>query len=75
MERYRNIGGNSGIIAYEIAVDSITVKFSDNSVYLYSYRNPGSSHVEKMKVLATNGQGLNSYINTNVKFSYESKLR
>ena len=74
MERYENSGGNSGVIAYEIAVDSIKVKFSDNSVYLYSYRKPGSSQVEMMKILAIRGQGLNSYINTNVKFSYESKL-
>ena len=30
MERYKNSGGNSGVIAYEIADDSIKVKFSDN---------------------------------------------
>ena len=75
MERYKNSGGNSGVSAYEIADDSIKVKFSDNSVYLFSYRKPGSSHVEKMKILAIRGQGLNSYINTNVKYLYESKLR
>ena len=74
MENYKNLGGNSGVKAFEIGSDFIKVKFSDNSIYLYSYRKPGRSHVETMKTLAKNGSGLNSYINLNVKFSYEAKL-
>ena len=74
MENYRNLGGTSGVKAFEIGTDFIKVKFSDNSIYLYSYRKPGSHHVEKMKILAKNGSGLNSYINLNVKFSYDAKL-
>ena len=34
MKRYRNRGGDSGIVAYEIGSDFITVMFSDGSIYL-----------------------------------------
>ena len=39
--------------------------------YTYSYRSAGSHHVEKMKKLAINGIGLNSYILTIVKYDFE----
>lgn len=74
MERYGNIGRDSGVLEYEIGANYIKVKFSDGSIYLYSYRKPGDYHVEQMKNLAQNGVGLNSYINKNVKHKYESKL-
>lgn len=75
MERYKNLGGDSGVSAYEIGDDSITVQFNDGAVYLYTNRKPGSAKLEKMKLLAVAGEGLNSYINTDVKSDYESKLR
>ena len=34
MERYQNLGGNSGVVAYEIGQDFIRVQFSDGSIYL-----------------------------------------
>jgi DNA polymerase II small subunit/DNA polymerase delta subunit B len=74
MERYRNLGGNSGVIGYEISPTSIIVQFQDGSKYLYNYTNPGVASVEKMKTLAYAGQGLNSYISTVVKKNYASKL-
>ena len=74
MVRYRNLGGDSGVSAYEIGNDFIKVQFSDGFIYLYSYRKPGSIHVEQMKILAQNGNGLNSYINEKVKYKYEYKL-
>lgn len=68
MERYRNTGGDSGVSAYEIGSDYIIVKFSGTTrTYRYSYKKAGVSHVEKMKRLAINGSGLNSYINHFVK--------
>jgi len=75
MERYKNLGGDSGVSAYEIGVESITVQFSDGSLYLYTYKSAGRNNIEKMKSLALAGEGLNSYIMKNVKNSYESKLR
>lgn len=75
MERYKNLGGDSGVSGYKIGDDSITVQFSTGKVYLYTYRSAGSAHIEKMKSLAVAGKGLNSYISKYVKKGYESILR
>lgn len=75
MERYRNRGGDSGIVAYEIGPDSITVMFSDGAVYLYTYQSAGSANIERMKRLAIAGEGLNSFINRRVRKRYARKLR
>lgn len=71
MERYANRSGQSGVSAYEIGVDYIRVRFSSGDTYKYSYRKAGQSNVENMKRLAKKGSGLNSYINTYVKFKYD----
>lgn len=73
MERYRNSSGNSGVYGYEVGNDFIRVKFTGNSkIYQYSYQGKaGSYHVENMKTLARNGSGLNSYINSYVKYKYD----
>jgi hypothetical protein len=72
MERYRNSGGDSGVSAYEIGSDYITVKFSGTAkTYRYSYRKAGQNHVENLKRLAQSGSGLNAYINNHVKFLYD----
>lgn len=63
MERYKSLGGNSGVSAYEIGTESITVQFGSGAVYLYTYQSAGSSNIEKMKSLAVAGEGLNSFIN------------
>ena len=75
MERYRNLGGNSGVYAFEIDSNSINVQFRDGSLYKYSYMSPGAQAVERMKGLALAGRGLNSYISTSIKKRYAAKLR
>lgn len=70
MTRYSNKGHDSGILAYEISPTEISVKFSDGSVYRYSYNSAGQNNVEQMKKLAQQGEGLNSFINKHVKFKY-----
>ena len=72
MQRYADINNDSGVIGYEISATSITVWF-DGTVrpYTYSYAVAGQNHVEKMKQLAQSGDGLNAYINYNVKFKYD----
>lgn len=75
MEQYKNLGGGSGVSAYEIGAESITVQFSPDAVYLYTYRSAGSANIEKMKLLAAVGEGLHSYIKRYVNKGYESKLR
>ena len=75
MERYKNLGGDSGVVGYEIGDTFIEVQFSDESVYLYDYQSAGSDNIEEMKRLATAGRGLNSFINRAVRKKYASKLK
>jgi len=71
MERYKNLGGDSGIFAYEIGSDYIRIQFDDGSVYLYTYSSAGSHNIDEMKKLAKRGRGLHSFINNNVRYKYE----
>ena len=73
MEHYKNLGGNSGVVGYEIGADYIRVQFSNDSVYLYTYTSAGRSNIEKMKELAVKGIGLNSYIDNFVHRLYSRK--
>lgn len=77
MERYKNLNGDSGVVSYEIGIDFIWVVFSDGARYLYTYARTGARNVDHMKQLATNGRGLNSFINTNhaVRNGYARKER
>lgn len=68
---YKNLGGNSGVRAYEIMPTSIRVQFKEGKWYVYSYSKAGFSHVENMKMLAERGIGLCSYIQRNVKYLYD----
>ena len=73
MTRYANLGGRSNVFAYEIGSTYIDVVFCDRSIYRYSYASAGSYNIERMKNLARQGCGLNSYIMYNCKYGYESK--
>ena len=75
MERYKNLGGDSGVVAYEIGSDYIKVQFHDGWIYLYNYQSAGSYNIEHMKELAIAGEGLNSFIGRVVKKGYASKCR
>ena len=63
MTQYRNLSGDSGVVAYEISDGSIEVQFSDGSVYLYTNDSAGGANIEKMQRLAEDGEGLTSFIN------------
>lgn len=72
MERYLDLDGDSGVIAYEIGDTYIKVKFGRTfKIYTYSYQSAGSNLVEDMKQLARSGDGLNSYIMKYAKKLYE----
>ena len=73
MKKYRNLGGNSGVLNYESGNAYIIVEFSDRWKYTFSYKKAGRNHVEEMKRLAEKGQGLNSYIMLCVKEKWDSK--
>jgi hypothetical protein len=70
---YANTNGDSSVAAYKIGADYVQVRFTDGSEYLYTYASAGHSNIERMKVLAQQGDGLNSFIMSNVRKKYESK--
>lgn len=74
METYKNLGGNSGISAYSVTDDSIKVLFKDGGLYLYNTSRPGRAYVDRMKVLAQSGRGLNSLISSVIRKNYAAKL-
>jgi hypothetical protein len=75
MKQYRDIGGDSGVSAYEYGADWIQVQFKDGSVYEYTNSSAGQGNIDAMKKFAEAGDGLNSFINTNVRKSYSRKIR
>jgi len=70
MVRYKNLGGTSGIVAYETGETFIRIQFFDESVYNYTYASAGFYNIEYMKQLAYQGRGLNSFINKVVRKLY-----
>lgn len=75
MERYKNLGGSSNVVAYEIGEGAITVQFGDGSVYFYTNQSAGAVNIKEMQQLAIAGQGLNSFISRVVKKGYVRKIR
>ena len=72
MQYYSNNTGGSGVLAYDLGVNYIRVKFKGTGrVYQYSYSKAGASRVNTMKQLAIQGSGLNSYINRFAKYLYD----
>jgi len=75
MQNYANLGGDSGVISFELGYDYIVVKFEDQgrwTTYRYTYSSAGKGVVEEMKRLALAGQGLNGFIHE-THSPYESK--
>ncbi len=75
MKPYGNLGGNSGVAAYEDGPDFITVEFTTGAIYQYTYESAGRDNIEYMKQLAESGHGLNSFINTEVRDLYATRVR
>jgi hypothetical protein len=72
MKVYADIDNDSGVAQYEYGDGYIDVLFKgNNKVYRYTYQSAGASHVEAMKRLADAGEGLNSYIQRNVRDLFE----
>ena len=75
MQRYQSADKNTGVIAYEIHPNAISVKFRDGSVYLYTTQSSGKNHITNMQSLAKKGEGLTTYINQHVRDNYQEKLQ
>ena len=71
---YRNLSGESGVIAYEPRSSGIVLQFADRSRYLYTYASTGRDHVAEMKRLAKKGRGLTTYVNQHVGRAYAMRL-
>jgi hypothetical protein len=75
MQRYKTSNPDTGVIAYETGKDSISIKFRDGSIYLYTNKSAGPAAIAEMKMLAENGEGLTTYINQHVRDHYATKLK
>ena len=75
MQRYKNLGGDSGVTAYELGAGNIVVQFKDGWKYEYTDQSAGSGAIATMHHLAAVGQGLNSFISTTVRMAYSQKFR
>lgn len=75
MTPYRDIDGDSNVSAYEYGSDWIQVQFKDGSVYEYTSLSAGQSNIDTMKRLADAGEGLNSFIQRQVRKGYSRKMR
>lgn len=75
MERYGNLSGDSGVVAYEIGRGSITVEFREGHVYRYTNTSAGSGNIAEMQRLARTGRGLSGFISRVVRDRYAAKLR
>lgn len=72
---YKNLNSNSGIESYSIEENKIGIKFKDGTNYIYTRRKLGDNRFNLMKILASRGRKLNSFINKEVKDKYTKKIQ
>lgn len=75
MLRYKNLGGKSKVLRYHIAKDAMTVRFADQSVFIYNNQTCSPENISKMKQLAVAGKGLGTFIEANLKDRFARKVR
>ena len=62
MKRYRNLSGDSGVVAYEIRPAAIVVQFQGGEKYEYTELSAGAVVIAAMQQLARSGRGLSTFI-------------
>jgi len=72
---YKNLSKESKVSRYEITKDTVTVRFTDHSVYIFSNQSADPVNIAKMKKLAVAGKGLGTFIEANVKNRFMRKVR
>lgn len=75
MNRYKNLSGDSGVLAYELSPGAIVVQFNNGWNYEYTDHSAGASAIATMHHLARAGRGLSGYISANVRDAYARKFR
>jgi hypothetical protein len=73
MQRYKNLSGDSAIVAYDNDAGQISVEFRDGWRYLYTEDSAGAANVAKMQALAEAGHGLSGFISQHVRDRYARK--
>jgi hypothetical protein len=67
--------GGSGIRRYALGEDFIWLDFGSSDVYLFNYEATGKDPVEQMKMFATIGMKLTTFLNVSgVKNRYAKKV-
>ncbi len=74
MHRYRNTSGESGVVAYDLDTDSITIQFTGGDRYLYTERSAGAENIARMQELAREGRGLSTFVSQHIRSRYARKL-
>jgi hypothetical protein len=74
MTPYRDVDHDSNVAAFEIGASFIDVQFKGGATYRYTSHSVGSANLERMAHLARAGEGLNSFINREVKKRYAARL-
>jgi len=74
MKRYRNLDGQSGVLAYELGKGWIHTRFVGGETYEYTDAVTGGENVRNLQVLAQAGQGLSTYVSKFVHDTYARKL-
>lgn len=66
MQTYKNLNGQSGVVAYQVGHDYIIVQFREGRhlFYRYTQSSAGAPAIDRMKQLAQEGVGLNSFISS-----------
>lgn len=73
--KYKNAGGKSSVLQYELEKDAVNIRFNDNTAYRYTNQSSGRENIAKMKTLALAGKGLGTFVEANLKDKYERKIR
>jgi len=74
MQPYKNLSGNSGVVAYDLGAGSITVQFINGDRYLYTEESAGAANIAHMQRLAIAGRGLSTFISQVIRKRYAKKL-
>jgi hypothetical protein len=74
VQQYRNLSGNSGVVAFELKSNALIVQFQNGTCYEYTAHSVGLDKIEAMKRLAIAGAGLTAFISRYAHDAYSRKL-
>jgi len=74
MQPYRNLSGDSGVVAFALADDAVVLQFAQGDLYEYTAASAGPAALARMRALALGGRGLSTYVSQHVRDGYARKL-